>query len=172
MAEPGGSTSADERLPLATLAARGAVVERPVDCAGLPRFRRLCRPGGSVRTRLAFSRGEDGGIRISGTLSVPVSVDCQRCLEAVPVELRTDFAVVAVMSEADAARVGTEADVVELGSCEPTLAEVIEDELILALPQQPCARRDCKKAPPLAWPPEAERRDNPFQALAALKQGV
>ena len=106
-----------------------------------------------------------------GTLSVPVLLDCQRCLEAVPVDLGTDFAVVAVTSEADAARLATRGDVLELETCEPTLAELIEDELILALPQRPCARRDCEKAPPLAYPPETERGDNPFGALAALKKG-
>ena len=168
MAEPGGC-NAGERLPLATLAARGAVVERSVDCGGLPRFGRLCKPGGSARTRLSFHRDEDGDIRIEGTLAALVFVDCQRCLEAVRVELRSDFAVVCVMSEADAARLGAGADVLELETGEPTLAEVIEDELILALPQQPCTRRNCEKAPPMAWPPEAGQRDNPFGALAALK---
>ncbi|MCY4563458.1 MAG: YceD family protein [Gammaproteobacteria bacterium] len=163
--------SADERLPLVTLAARGAVVERLVDCRELARFGRLCKPDGSVRARLTFGPDDDGGIRIEGTLSVPVLLDCQRCLEAVPVDLGTDFAVVAVTSEADAARLGTGGDVQELGTCEPTLAELIEDELILALPQRPCARRDCEKAPPLAYPPETERGDNPFGALAALKKG-
>ena len=98
-------------------------------------------------------------------------VDCQRCLEAVPVDLGTDFAVVAVTGEAEAARLGIRDDVLELDTGEPTLADVIEDELILALPQRPCARRKCEKAPPLAYPPDTERRDNPFGALAALKKG-
>ena len=163
--------SADERLPLVMLASRGAVVERLVDCRGLTRFGGLCRAVGSVRVRLSFGRVDDGGIRIEGSLRVPIHVDCQRCLEAVPVDLSTDFAVVAVTGEADAARLGAGGDVLELGTCEPTLADVIEDELILALPQRPCARRDCEKAPPFAYPPETERGENPFGALAALKKG-
>ena len=163
--------SADERLPLLTLAARGAVVERLVDGRELARFRSLCKPGGSVRARLTFGRDDDDGIRIEGTLRVPVLVDCQRCLEAVPVDLDTDFAVVAFTSETEAARLENRGDVLELGTSEPTLAAVIEDELILALPQRPCARRDCERAPPLAYPPETERGDNPFGALAALKKG-
>lgn len=163
--------NADERLPLVTLAARGAVVERVVDSRGLPRFRRLCKPGGDVRARLSFDSDDDGGIRIEGALRVPVRIDCHRCLESVPVELSTDFAVIAAMNEADATRLGGAGDVLELTSGEPTLADVIEDELILALPQRPCARRDCEKAPPFAYPPENVRRDNPFGSLAALKKG-
>ena len=162
--------NAGERLPLSTLAARGAVIERSVDCSGLARFRRLCKPRGNVRTRLSFRCDEGGDIRIEGRLAVPVSVDCQRCLEAVPLELRTNFAVAAATNEADAARLGALGDVLKLESGEPALAEVIEDELILALPQQPCARRSCEKAPPFAWPPESGRRDSPFEVLAALKE--
>jgi len=162
--------SADERLPLVTLAARRAVVERLVDCRGLARFGALCKSDGNVRVRLSFGRNDEGGIRIEGTLGGPVSVDWQRCLEAVPLGLDTDLAVVAGTCEAGAARLGAGSDVLELGTCEPTLADVIEDELILALPQRPCARRDCEKAPPFAYPPENERGDNPFEALAALKK--
>lgn len=161
--------SADERLPLANLAARRAVVERFVDSRDLPRFRRLCKPGGDVRARLSFGSG-DRGIRIEGMLRVPVRMDCHRCLESVPVELHTDFAVFAAMNEADASRLGATGDVLELTSDEPTLAEVIEDELILALPQRPCAKRNCEKAPPLAYPPDGEGEDKPFGALAALKK--
>lgn len=162
--------SADERLPLQALAAQGAVIERLVDSAGLPRFRRLCQPDGGVRARLAFGADDAVGIRIEGTLSVPVRVGCHRCLEAVAVELSTDFALVAAMNEADAARLGASGDVLTLGTTEPTLAEVIEDELILALPQRPCASRDCEKAPPFDYPPESVRRDNPFGSLAELKK--
>ena len=161
--------SAGERLPLESLAARGAVVERFVDSRGLPRFRRLCKPGGDVRARLSFG-SDEGDVRIEGTLSVPVRVDCHRCLESVPVELNTDFAVTAATNEADATRLGATSDVLELTSGEPTLAEVIEDELILALPERPCPKRDCEKAPAFAYPPDGGRRDNPFESLAALKK--
>jgi uncharacterized protein len=162
--------SADERLPLESLAVRGAVIERWVDGRDLPRFSGLCKPGNGVRAHLSFGPDDEGCIQIEGTLTASVFVDCQRCLEAVPLELSTDFAVVAVMNEADAARLGARGDVLELGTREPTVAEVIEDELILALPQRPCTRRNCDKAPPLAYPRKTQREDNPFGSLAALKE--
>ena len=162
--------SAEERLSIETLAESAAVVERLVDCAGLPRFGELCRPAGSVRTRLSFGRNEPGGIRIEGTLRVRVFVNCQRCLGAVPVDLGSDFDLIAVAGQSEAARLGATGDVLELTAGEPTLADLIEDELILALPQRPCTRQDCEKAPPFAYPPGPEPGDNPFDALAALKK--
>ncbi len=164
--------SAGERLPLRPLAESRAIVEAVVDSGELPRFNRLCKRAGGVRARLAFASDGDGGILVEGTLRVPVRIDCHRCPESVPVDLRTQFAVAAATNEADAARLGAVGDVLELSSGEPTLAEVIEDELILALPQQPCARRDCEKVPPLAYPPNDVRPDNPFRSLGALKQEV
>ena len=160
----------DERLPLTSLAAQAAVVERCLDGGELPRFRRLCKSSEGIRARLAFGVGDEGGIAINGTLGATVVVDCQRCLDAIAVELRSEFSVVAVANEADAVRLAHRSDLLEVESLEPTLAEVIEDELILMLPMRPCERRDCDRAPALAYPPEARYKRNPFESLAAFTE--
>lgn len=162
--------SVDERLALALLAARGTSIERVVDGHDLPRFNQLCEPGESIRVRLSFSPGEHDGVQIDGVLEGCLSVDCHRCLEVVSVELSTRFSVIAVMDDADAARLAAQQDVLQLTSDEPKLAELIEDELILALPQRPCAKANCAKAPPLAYAREMPEKDNPFQSLARLKE--
>ena len=162
--------SVDERLPLALLTAREAFVERVVDGRDLPRFNQLCEPQEGIRVRLSFSPDENDNIRIDGVLASRLSVPCHRCLEAVSVELITRFSVVGVTSDAEAARLAARQDVLQLVSDEPTLAELIEDELILALPQKPCAEENCDKAPPVAYPRQTPEKDNPFRSLALLKE--
>ncbi len=160
----------DERLPLASLAARRAVIQRVVDGRDLPRFSRLCDCADGIRVRLAFCPHESGCVCIAGVLNATVSLECHRCLEAVTVALSTDFTVLAVMNEVDAARLGAQMDVLEVATDEPPLVELIEDELMLALPQRPCAEEHCDKAPPIAYPPGAAAAGNPFRSLAALKE--
>ena len=160
----------DERLPLALLAARRAVIERTVDGRDLPRFSRLCESRDGIRARLSFRPDESGCVLIDGALTASLSVECHRCLVPVAVALSTSFSVAAVMNDADATRLGARKDVLEVATGEPTLAELIEDELILSLPQRPCAKPRCDKAPPVVYPPETRDADNPFRSLAALKK--
>lgn len=160
----------DEHLPLASLAARRAVIERTVDGRDLPRLSRLCEFQDDIRVRLEFRPDGDGCVPIDGALTALLSMDCHRCLEAVAVELSTSFSVVTVRNEEDAARLGARKDVLEVATAEPTLGELIEDELILALPERPCTKQHCDKAPPTAYPAEAPKADNPFRALAVLKE--
>ena len=159
-----------ERLPLAALAARRAVIERLVDGDDLLRFKALCKPSGGIRVALSFSREESGHVHIDGTLNAKVSVACHRCLDAVSVELNSAFSVLGVMSDADAAQLGSKADVLQLTTEEPAMAELIEDELILALPQRTCVEANCGKTPPLTYAPQAANSDKPFRSLALLKE--
>ena len=158
----------DERLPLKTLAARDAVVERCVDARALTRFRRLCRSIDSVRARLSFGMEDKDDIRIKGLLTATVVVDCQRCLDPISVGLRSEFSVLAVADANDVARLADRGDLLEVDSYEPTLAELIEDELILTLPIRPCDLGNCEKAPPLAYPQNVPGKRKPFESLAAL----
>ncbi len=157
----------DERLPLRSLAAQAAVIERSVDVCALPRFRRLCKASEGIRVWLSFGLGDEAVVRINGTLSATVLVDCQRCLDDVAVELRSAFSVLVVTNETDAARLADRGDLLEVESLTPTLAEVIEDELILTLPMRPCERQHCEKAPALAYPPPRQR-NKPFASLDRL----
>lgn len=103
--------------------------------------------------------------------SVPVRLDCQRCLQPLTLTLQADRRLRFVRGEQEAARLDeeTEDDVLAL---EPRLdlAALIEDELILALPLVP--RHDACPQPlaaPAAADPvqaEAETAPHPFAALA------
>lgn len=103
--------------------------------------------------------------------STRVTLQCQRCLQPMPQALDVDRWFRFAADEDEAARLDEESDDdVLVESRRFDLFELIEDELILALPIVP--RHDACPAP-LAAPAEPaaeEARPNPFAALAALRR--
>ena len=101
-----------------------------------------------------------------------VALQCQRCLLAVTQTLVIDRRLRFVRSEAEAERLDeTSEDDVLVLSPRLDLHELVEDELILALPLVP--RHDGPCPEPLPLPaddlPDEEPLPNPFAALAALR---
>ena len=163
-----------ERFRLSELAGRKARISGTVEASALERFSALCECLEAVRVRLDFRFDQRGELWMDGELVARVAVECQRCLEPVCVDLASDFAVAIVGSEAEATRLGAEQDVLRIDGDEAGIAELIEDELILALPEQPCLAAHCPRTPPLASPAgdsgeEALAADKPFAALGAWK---
>jgi uncharacterized protein len=103
-----------------------------------------------------------------------VTLQCQRCLQALqePLALERRFRFVA--SEAEAERLDAESDDNDHLVLEPrlNLRALVEDELILELPLVPRHEGDCPEPLPQAAVPadEPEARPNPFAALAALRK--
>lgn len=103
----------------------------------------------------------------------PVVLQCQRCLQAVPQVLKVDrdFRFVRSAQEAERLDEAVEEDVMELVP-RLDLHELLEDELILALPLVPRHDGDC----PTPLPQPVDDLDdeapapNPFAALAALRK--
>ena len=102
-----------------------------------------------------------------------VSMRCQRCLGAMPVPLDVDrwIRFVAGAAEAEALDAELEDDVLELQR-QTDLQELIEDELLLALPLVPRHEACPQPLPASAGEvePTPEERPNPFAALAQLKK--
>ena len=167
-----------ERMRIADLAAQNALIKRTLDAAELTRLSAVCAPSRAIDLELEFSFDDHRNVRMCGTVSAAAEVSCQRCLEAVPIALEGEFDVVLVTSEVRASELGSEHDVVVLASDEATLADLIEDELILRLPQQPCDEAQCDRQPAYVYPAdvdaamldEDERQNNPFQVLEQLKR--
>ncbi|NOV27446.1 DUF177 domain-containing protein [Cupriavidus necator] len=108
-------------------------------------------------------------------------LDCQRCLApyAQPIDTATRFEVVESEEAADAAPVDDDEVDVIAGSKRFSLLELIEDEVLLALPVAPkhdvcptvhesLVTGSDGEAQPEAEP-EQEKRPSPFAALAGLK---
>lgn len=135
-------------------------------------------PGGDVRWRLRghtqpVTAGADE-IWLDLEAEVALPMQCQRCLTPVSMAVQAERSFRFVADEATAAALDDESeeDVLVL-SREFQALELVEDELIMALPLVPL-HDECPVAVQMAAAdPEvdaAEARPNPFAALASLKK--
>ena len=139
----------------------------------------LAEPGGGPVTEVVWSaQGEQRFARgatqtwLHLKAGTSLALECQRCLQPMPVALEVERSFLFVHGEDTAAKIDadSEDDVLAL-TRSLDLRELIEDELLLAMPLVP--RHDvCPKPLPLG-PNEdlTETKPNPFAALAVLRRG-
>lgn len=160
--ELAGSWRADRlpRLVAATL--------EPADDAA----RADVRWGASGERRVLTGAGVQPSLSIRA--DTEVILECQRCLQPMPAALEAERRIFFVEGEAaaEALDLGSEDDVLALTPA-LDLADLIEEELLLALPLVP-RHEHCPE--PLPRPlveddPAIDPADNPFAVLAALKRG-
>ncbi|PWV59535.1 uncharacterized protein C7443_11080 [Plasticicumulans acidivorans] len=158
------------------LAASGERVEGSVPLAQLGRLTDLLREtGGDVRYRLRGEVDAEGRKFLSVDISADVVLACQRCFGPLLLPLHCTVALAPVASEAQAAQVPEHYEPVLAGEEGIAISEVIEDELLLALPLVAMHEnlRECEAngfALPKtgAEPVAAKEEPQPFAALAAL----
>jgi uncharacterized protein len=117
---------------------------------------------------LEFGRDELGVAYLAVRVDADLPLTCQRTLEVYsqPVHVDQRLGLIAEESEEAALPPGYEPLLIADGAV--SLADVIEDELILALPVVPL-----KPGAPLEWRDEGdveESEPNPFAALAGLRK--
>jgi len=168
------------RLDVAAAAGEGARLEGVWPLAG---FLRLLEPGHEARGDVAWTATAS---RRSAHLGAPlpslhlearamVPRECQRCLQTVMVDVAVDRHFVFAADESTAAVLDEDSEddwlVLERSM---DLHELVEDELLLALPLVPRHER-CPNplspglVAPAEGPPDEDAEPNPFAALAALK---
>jgi uncharacterized protein len=138
----------------------------------------LLETAGDVNFELHFSRDEQRRARLDGTVSARLSLECQRCLGemVLPVESRLRVVFVQGLDEAERLPESLDPCLVEEEGVD--FKELIEDELLLALPQVSLHDREVCQLPTESssdgFAPEAEsdaqEKDNPFSVLAGLKR--
>ncbi|MBI1453115.1 MULTISPECIES: YceD family protein [Acinetobacter] len=118
---------------------------------------------------------------LDGHAETNVSMQCQRCLEPVVMNFISDFHLALVDDESLIERLDEDADFIVLGESEATvkgtydapatadLLSLIEDELLLLMPLSPKHDSCAHKHQPAVEELAEEKRDNPFEVLAALK---
>lgn len=78
------------------------------------------------------------GVRfLKGTVETTLSLTCQRCLEPMEYQIKTEFLASAVSSEEEANLLSSQYDPLILEGNELSLSAFVEEELILALPVVP-----------------------------------
>jgi uncharacterized protein len=154
--------------------ARGeAEIDFDVPLAELPRLKaRIPGIGGSVRGAVRFGRQSEFAVA-ELSLTGKARLQCQRCMQAMELPIESTTHVALILAEADAAEVPEELEPVLARSGSISVGELIEEELLLALPIVPLHEevRDCAVPPaaPLVAEDAAEPvTQRPFEGLAEL----
>lgn len=149
-----------EQIDPIRLAEEGArlVGELPLDA--FPRLREQCRPDAvaePVTIELLFEQVGQGTRLMRGRLQVRLGLDCQRCLDALTVDLEaTPFLQLLMPGEIPT---GTEAEALVVEGPQ-RLSQLVEEELLLVMPMVPMhAEGDC------VVPSVPEKKPGPFAVL-------
>ena len=157
-----------KRIPDAFVFAKdGRVLEGELAVADLERLHDLlAEVSGSVSFRLQGFKGEHGKYFLQLEVGGLLPLACQRCLEAVPFELDVDCLLELLPEGADMSQDELEDDTRDFlpVAGELSVAELVEDEILLALPVAP--RHEKCGLPGAAG---AGERMNPFAVLDGLK---
>ncbi|HCK81683.1 MAG TPA: YceD family protein [Candidatus Competibacter sp.] len=153
------------------LTASNGRLEGELALAALPRLGASNRADG--RVSVSLEGGVDDRVRfLKGRLRADVELVCQRCLGPLLLPLELGVALGLVRSEAEAARLPAGYEPLLATDDGISVAELVEDELLLALPQIP-RHQDLRECEANGYPApreassRAERR-RPFAALASL----
>jgi len=143
------------------------VLAGAVEAESLPRLLEVvtARPR-AVAYRIEFTRDVSGRPKMSGHVGGVLPLVCQRCLDRLDWSFHTRFESV-VVGDAQEDTGGMDAVTCSGGRIE--LGPVIEDEILLALPNAPVHPRGSCDAPSFrAGRQPSSRRSSPFSALRTL----
>ncbi len=138
------------------LADEGRQLQGELAGSSLARLREVANPGSqpeTVAVDLRFERSAQGARRMRGAISSTVELICQRCLEPVRIRLVAEPDVLLVASEAGSGGM-TEAGDTLVAEAQMALTQLVEDELLLALPMVPMhAEGECQAPGAVATTP-------------------
>jgi uncharacterized protein len=150
-----------------------AEIEFDVPLAELPRLKsRIAGLGGSVRGTARF--GQQSGFAVAEiSLAGTARLQCQRCMQAMELGIESTTNLALILAEADAAEVPDELEPVLAREGRISTGELVEEELLLALPIVPLHEELAECAVPPAAPLIAEEgpehvTQRPFEGLAEL----
>ena len=128
---------------------------------------------GNVSVSLEFGIDEEGIRVMRGRVQGEVTLLCQRCLEPMRQQIDSEFSLGLVRNETEADELPSYYEPLLLDGKPLFLRDVIEDEMLLALPIVPRHPADECEARLESSGTEKEqedgKRDNPFAGLAGLK---
>jgi uncharacterized protein len=121
-----------------------------------------------ITVELAFSKSSQGLMMASGSAGTALELTCQRCLQPLMVRLEIGLNWEFVASAAAAGELGGEFEPVSIEQCPLNFCELIEDDILLALPIAPAHRSgECVTAG--VGDEGVGARPKPFGVLAELR---
>lgn len=165
-----------EYLDLHRLAEQGAVLVGHVPLRAMKRLgSSLVSDQGEVEAELRFELDPVRRPQVSGWVCSEVELVCQRCLETYRQRLAAEFRLTQVQNEAEGERLADGVEPLLHGHEQIRTAELLEDELILALPvvamhgeDSGCQLRVTEQ--PVADGSAEQRKPSAFAALATLNR--
>jgi uncharacterized metal-binding protein YceD (DUF177 family) len=186
MIAPAMNTRPDESLPYLDLARQKARISRQIRLEHLPRLAALSAAGSDavLDVTLTFRFDPEGQVRVFAEVTGTLVVDCTGCAESREFALALNFECAVAESEEQAEDFSHSDDVVVADGSEIAVVTIVEDEILLNLPERLCISLPCERAPSMHYPisePAAESEqateddeaaENPFGILATLKNSM
>ena len=131
----------------------------------------LASEAGVIAAEIEAGRDESDHPHLQGRLQGELQLICHRCLKAFGWKLDAPLAIRLVNTEAEEAQALHESDPYLVLDDRLPLREIVEDELLLALPMMPRCKSCENAAPPVPAkePGKETRKENPFAALKRIK---
>ena len=173
----GGFMTAQQRFDITLdpfeLARKGQQFEGLILSRDMSRVVDLIGVDATLRARLDFGIDENGLRFVTGSVAGAVALECQRCLKSFDYELDIQFKLGLVRSETQIAALPDEYEPLLVEDETLLLRDIVEDEIILALPtapshsEGPCAEKLAEKTDETAEQQD-EDTQRPFANLAEL----
>jgi len=172
------STRIQEYIKPLSFCDRGEHLKGVIPLTGMGRLAdSLCHQNGEVEIDLAFDLDSQGCKILRGHLKTSLALECQRCMKAVETPIETNVSLAFVDSEERGKQLPSEYDPYILDGPTVVLRELVEDELILALPivtfhsEEECSVAVLQPVEEIEISQQIEeKKPNPFGALAGLKK--
>ena len=169
-----------KQVDLRGLAARGASVSGTVAPGELPRLDEagIALAGPAVAS-FSLRRDENSRSVVLAEVKATLTMRCQRCLGEMSVPLTTSSTMACVWTDDEAAALPAFYEPL-LVSDEAVLRDIVEEEILLALPSFPMHETECKTSEQVAAPEPpnsssdggtevSDQTGNPFGVLERLK---
>ena len=137
--------------------------------SSIPRISEIARnKEDKVKVDLSFYLENNKTPCIKGIINLNIILDCQRCLEALPIELKVDFKLAFVRHEQQAEGLDSSYELYVTKEEELLTIDIITDEILLSIPMAPSHDFDCNLIINKDVVVE-ESRENPFTILKNIK---
>lgn len=154
----------------------GRILEGELELAEMGRLSSLLfSDSGKVDIKLMFDIDESGLGVVKGELNAELEMTCQRCMQGTQVEVSVDVMLGIISKESQAEQLPESYEPLLVTSDEMKLADIVEDELILALPvvaihsPEQCSVQQVTEFERGDETQPATQKENPFAVLATLK---
>ena len=139
--------------------------------SAMPRISEIARnTEDRIKVALSFYLENDKTPCIKGIIKANIILDCQRCLEALPLELNVLFNLAFVRHESQAEELDTSFEIYNIGEEEDLDSiDLITDEILLSIPMAPSHDFDCSLKIDKEKEIIEEISKNPFDVLKNIK---